>query len=467
MEKDIFISYSRKDTAVADRICKALDRAGISYFIDRQGLSGGSEFSDRLAHAIDGCKVFLFLASHNYYGSFYSRCEFNFAISRKCKVLPYIIDGSDIPPNFTISLSDCNWATIEDHPVETVFIEYIRDLLNGKKEHKDIFISYSRKDTAVADRICKALDRAGISYFIDRQGIAGGMEFPELLAQAIVDCKIFLFIASSNSYASDYTRNEITFAFNRKRKMLPYIIDGSTLPLALEFTFSRINWRTIEEHPVETVLVNDLLTLLGRPTLTSTSAPVSPSVSEPQLSAEEMYRRGDAAYEAKRYDEAVEWYRKAAEQGNTYAQYNLGNCYYYGNGVPQDNTEAAKWYRKAAEQGDADAQYMLGELADDFEDAVEWYLKAAEQGNADAQYELGVCYRYGNGVPRNISEAVKWYLKAAERGSMMAQYEAGRYYYSGLGGLPKDVDEAVKWYRKAAAQGHAAAQGMLSKLGLY
>ena len=332
---------------------------------------------------------------------------------------------------------------------------------------KDIFISYSRKDTAVADRICKALDRAGISYFIDRQGIAGGMEFPELLAQAIVDCKIFLFIASSNSYASDYTRNEITFAFNRKRKMLPYIIDGSTLPLALEFTFSRINWRTIEEHPVETVLVNDLLTLLGRPTLTSTSAPVSPSVSEPQLSAEEMYRRGDAAYEAKRYDEAVEWYRKAAEQGNTYAQYNLGNCYYYGNGVPQDNTEAAKWYRKAAEQGDADAQYMLGELADDFEDAVEWYLKAAEQGNADAQYELGVCYRYGNGVPRNISEAVKWYLKAAERGSMMAQYEAGRYYYSGLGGLPKDVDEAVKWYRKAAAQGHAAAQGMLSKLGLY
>ena len=296
---------------------------------------------------------------------------------------------------------------------------------------KDIFISYSRKDTAVADRICKALDSAGITYFIDRQGIAGGMEFPELLAQAIVDCKIFLFIASSNSYASDYTRNEITFAFNRKRKMLPYIIDGSTLPLALEFTFSRINWRTIEEHPVETVLVNDLLTLLGRPTLTTSgSATVSPSVSEPQLLAEEMYRRGYAAYEAKRYDEAVEWYRKSAELGN------------------------------------AEAQCMLGELADDFEEAVEWYLKAAEQGNADAQYELGVCYRYGDGVPRNISEAVKWYLKAAERGNMKAQYEAGRHYYSGLG-VPKDVDEAVKWYRKAAAQGHSMAQSTLSKLGLY
>ncbi|MBP3254388.1 MAG: toll/interleukin-1 receptor domain-containing protein [Bacteroidales bacterium] len=43
----------------------------------------------------------------------------------------------------------------------------------------DVFISYSRKDTAVADKICAAFDRNNISYFIDRQGIAGGAEFPE------------------------------------------------------------------------------------------------------------------------------------------------------------------------------------------------------------------------------------------------------------------------------------------------
>ena len=114
---------------------------------------------------------------------------------------------------------------------------------------KDIFISYSRKDTAVADRICNALDRAGISYFIDRKGIAGGMEFPEILAHAIVDCKIFLFLASRNSYQSDYTANEITFAFNRKRKMLPYIIDGSELPLALEFSFPSIKKLNYDTQP--------------------------------------------------------------------------------------------------------------------------------------------------------------------------------------------------------------------------
>ena len=52
--------------------------------------------------------------------------------------------------------------------------------------------------------------------------------------------------------------------------------------------------------------------------------------------------------------------RKAAEQGNAAAQYELGDMYYWGQGVPRDYTEAMKWYRKAAEQGFAAAQYELG-----------------------------------------------------------------------------------------------------------
>lgn len=130
----------------------------------------------------------------------------------------------------------------------------------------DVFISYSRRDTKVANRICKAFDDAGITYFIDRQGIGGAYEFPQVLAEAIISSKIFLYLASSNSYASKFTQSEITFAFNRKDKgsILPYIIDGSSMPISLELVFSAINWRNLEEHPIETVLVDDLLRLLGK-----------------------------------------------------------------------------------------------------------------------------------------------------------------------------------------------------------
>lgn len=130
----------------------------------------------------------------------------------------------------------------------------------------DVFISYSRKDTAIADKICAAFDRAGITYFIDRQGIGGAYEFPEVLANAILDSKLFLYLASENAYKSKFTNSEITFAFNEKEKnsILPYIIDSSTLPVAQRFIFSAINRRNMKEHPIETVLVPDLLCLLGK-----------------------------------------------------------------------------------------------------------------------------------------------------------------------------------------------------------
>ena len=53
--------------------------------------------------------------------------------------------------------------------------------------------------------------------------------------------------------------------------------------------------------------------------------------------------------------EAVKWFRKAAEQDDSYAgfaQYELGRCYIYGWGVPQDIIEAEKWLRAAAQTRD-------------------------------------------------------------------------------------------------------------------
>lgn len=130
----------------------------------------------------------------------------------------------------------------------------------------DVFISYSRKDTDIADHICSTLQSNGISYFIDRQGIGGGMEFPVVLAQAIRNSPLFLFLASKNSYSSKFTINEITYAFNKKERnqILPYIIDGSALPEDFEFVFAGINIRTIKDHPIVETLVPDLLKLLGR-----------------------------------------------------------------------------------------------------------------------------------------------------------------------------------------------------------
>ena len=62
------------------------------------------------------------------------------------------------------------------------------------------------------------------------------------------------------------------------------------------------------------------------------------------------------------YKEAVEWYRKAAEQGFAEAQHSLGAMYANGLGVKQDFVKALKWWQSAAEQGHVDASKALDEM---------------------------------------------------------------------------------------------------------
>ena len=51
------------------------------------------------------------------------------------------------------------------------------------------------------------------------------------------------------------------------------------------------------------------------------------------------------------YTQAAVWYRKAADQGNAEAQFQLGHLYYYGQGVEHDYTQSRYWTRQAALQG--------------------------------------------------------------------------------------------------------------------
>ena len=55
--------------------------------------------------------------------------------------------------------------------------------------------------------------------------------------------------------------------------------------------------------------------------------------------------------DAQDYKEAVKWYRKAAEQGYTIAQFSLGLMYREGQGVVQDYVQAHKWFNIASANG--------------------------------------------------------------------------------------------------------------------
>jgi len=95
-----------------------------------------------------------------------------------------------------------------------------------------------------------------------------------------------------------------------------------------------------------------------------------------------------------------------------------------GEGVPQDAVKAVNWYRKAAEQGLAGAQCVLGVsygsgrgCDQDEVEAARWLRKAAEQGYMQAEMLLGNSYAQGRGVPQDYVEAYKWFNLSFAQGS--------------------------------------------------
>ena len=160
----------------------------------------------------------------------------------------------------------------------------------------------------------------------------------------------------------------------------------------------------------------------------------------------------------------------ATEQGDAEAQFNLGNMYFEGLGVPQNDAEAARLYRMAAEQGIAEAQFNLGVLystgrgvPENDTEAARLYRMAAEQGIARAQFNLGVMYFEGLGVPQNDAEAARLYRMAAEQGDADVPFNLAYMYFTGRG-VPRDYVQVYAWLNIAAAQGYEPAKELLENI---
>ena len=173
--------------------------------------------------------------------------------------------------------------------------------------------------------------------------------------------------------------------------------------------------------------------------------------------------RGIAYYEKKAYSKALKLLLPLAEKGYARAQLYVGDCYANGNGVVMDTEEAVKWYRAAADQELPDAQHRMYKCCIDgvgiernVENAAKWCRKAADGGFVEAMFDMGVLYDEGLGVEQNAKGVFKWHRKGAEQGYPPSLYQFGLCYKLGIG-TNKDEDEAAKWQNKAVSAWRARA----------
>lgn len=287
----------------------------------------------------------------------------------------------------------------------------------------DIFISYSRKDFHEVDAICKMLkaEIKNIDIWFDINGIESGDEFEDKIISAIDNSEIMLFALSDNSINSKWTKDEVMYAKNTGKRVVPVLLKGAQLKGWFLFKFGRIDCIDLEDELQRNKMIGNFCQWFGleqQPKQHSRTV-----VSENRT----FVRFDETRLDSMSDSEKIAYLSKWAEQGDAVAQNNLGYSYMHGEGVAKNTVEAAKWYRKAAGQGLAKAQYNLGWMynrgegvSKDIGAAIKWYRMAAEQGYVKAQYNLGYMFFYGDGLHRNHAEAIKWYRKAAEQGHPIA-----------------------------------------------
>ncbi|WP_322012986.1 SEL1-like repeat protein [Paraburkholderia sp. J12] len=176
----------------------------------------------------------------------------------------------------------------------------------------------------------------------------------------------------------------------------------------------------------------------------------------------------------------VYWQWKVANQGDPKYQSMLGDSYDLGDGVAPDLSAATYWFRRAAEQGNAYAQASLawhlftglGGRVDDYE-ALTWASKAAPV-EAEASRMVGVAYAYGSGVGRDPDAGRVWLEKAMAAGDDWAASDLATLYEIGPLAM-RDPTRAMQLHRQGARGGaeqsqialalHALATGMETGLG--
>lgn len=131
---------------------------------------------------------------------------------------------------------------------------------------------------------------------------------------------------------------------------------------------------------------------------------------------QDIYRRGQ-------YQEAIEYWKKAADAGDAGSAYRLSEEFFDAKVVKRDIALAFKYLKQAAEKSDPRALTDLASLYDygtgvqmNRERAAQLYLQAARLGMPAAMFNIASMLETGEGIGQNKIEAYKFYLLSRDQG---------------------------------------------------
>ncbi len=164
-------------------------------------------------------------------------------------------------------------------------------------------------------------------------------------------------------------------------------------------------------------------------------------------------------------EQALVWFKKAADANDTEAQMYCAAAYLFGVGTKKNPDIAKRYYIAAARNGDSIAQYTLAaSFLETHQSANKklgllWLNKSVEQKNPEAQVMLGELYTSGTLLDHDLVKAKEWVGLAVAQGYVPAMYQMGE-----IARNENNFSLAKTWYTKAADAHYSPAEIALSKL---
>ena len=135
------------------------------------------------------------------------------------------------------------------------------------------FISYSRKDRDFALELAQDLRAAGFDIWLDLLDIPTGARWDDEVEAALKGCGAFLVIITPASSASDNVKDEIGYAIDNGKSILPILIENAEIPLRLR-RFQYVDFTTLDREEGFTAAKSLLSKLVPEPVTPLEQPPV-------------------------------------------------------------------------------------------------------------------------------------------------------------------------------------------------
>jgi hypothetical protein len=116
------------------------------------------------------------------------------------------------------------------------------------EKNRRAFISYSRVNKEFATKLSKGLRAAGYPIWFDQLDIPTGARWDDELEDALQECSIFMIILTPASIASENVKDEIGYAIDHGKRILPVLLEDCDVPLRLRrFQYVDFTTKSFEE----------------------------------------------------------------------------------------------------------------------------------------------------------------------------------------------------------------------------